>query len=153
MICDCGQARTPPPPKQLNTLWRWCRRGRRREQNSRQLEFHTLPWSSARGSPVRELGLCCCPFTSRNQPDAVSCRRTGKKVQKPRDKNLLLFKEKYEAGDYMHPQRSTQGPQPLGGIITVIAGLALQIVFTNFLLSLKITFKFSRNGTCANFVR
>ena len=77
----------------------------------------------------------------------------GRKYKNQEKKNLLLFKEKYEAGDYMHPQRSTQGPQPLGGIITVIAGLALQIVFTNFLLSPKITFKFSRNGTCANFVR
>ena len=41
----------------------------------------------------------------------------------------------------------------MGGIVTVIASLALQIVFTNFPSSIKITFKYRRNGTYANFVR
>ena len=60
----------------------------------------------------------------------------AQEVQK-QEKRLTAIKEKYEAGDHMHPQWSTQGPQPLGGIVTVIASLALQIVFTNFLLSIK----------------
>ena len=41
----------------------------------------------------------------------------------------------------------------MGRIVTVVATLALQIVFTNFVLSVTITFKFRQNKTCANFVR
>ena len=87
----------------------------------------------------------------RNQPDAVSCWTTAQEEDKYRNhgKRLTTINEEYEAGDYT--LWTTQGSQPLGGIY--IASLASKIIFTNFRLSIKITFKFRRNGTCANFVR
>ena len=141
-----------PPPKQLNTLWRWWRREWRREQtadNSNSTHCHEALQEVAQLENRDCVAALLPSFSSWNQPDAVSCRRTAQKEEKEVQKPI---NKKYEAGDYMHPQWSTQGPQPLGGIVSVIASLALQIVVTNFLLSLKITFKFRRNGTCAKFV-
>ena len=126
-----------PPPKQLNTLWRWWRREWRREQtadNSNSTHCHEALQEVAQLENRDCVATLLPSFSSWNQPGAVSCRRTAQKEEKEVQKPI---NKKYEAGDYMHSQWSTQGPQPLGGIVSVIASLALQIVVTNFLLSLK----------------
>ena len=78
-------------------------------------------------------------------------RLPKRRIRKYRNngKRLTTINEEYEAGNYT--LWTTQGSQPLGGIY--IASLASKIIFTNFRLSIKITFKFRRNGTRANFVR